>query len=73
MVKGITLEMLGVPDLHSRSQEQPPKLGIVPAGPLKCLLAFKDINNQLLRICNDKRLGALKITYVHQHWSQECP
>ena len=30
MVRDITLEPLGVPDLHPRSQERPPKSGSVP-------------------------------------------
>ena len=32
MVKDITLEPLGVPDLHQERQERPPKSGSVPEG-----------------------------------------
>ena len=35
MVKEITLEPFGVPDLHPRSQECPPKFGSVPDAQFK--------------------------------------
>ena len=76
MVGDITLEPFGVPDLHLRSQEHPPKLGSVPEGWSNIFFKFwrqRSVIHQIVCIFWDKSNGLVKITYGCHPWDQECP